>query len=609
MMGYLRPYRRMAIIAFVGLVGGNILMVAIPIILRDVIDRGIERNDSHFMIAAGLLVVGLGLLRGIVGFMSRYFGERLSHEIAYDIRNAYYNRVQTLPFSYHDNAEVGTLITRAISDVAEIQRYFAFGLLDGLNTLFLFVSVAIIMLINSPLLAVIALLPMIPLGFFSRAFIMNIAPRWKIIMEETQTLSNHLQENALGAEVVRVFAREEFEIERFGTQNEKLYHEQLGFIKQWASYLPTSAFIVATSTALVLFFGGLMERNNIGNVTVGLVVSFNAYVLLLAQPMRFLGFVILLTTQAISSSERVFEVLDTPDPLVNKPGTPPMPPIKGHVRFENVNFAYDGENRSVLHEINIDAQPGQVIALLGATGSGKTSVVNLIPRFYDVTGGRVTIDDIDVRDVDLHSLRSQIGIVLQNSLLFSATIHDNIAYGKPDASREQVIAAATAANAHDFIMEFPEGYDTLVGERGVTLSGGQRQRIAIARALLIAPRILILDDATSSVDTQTEYLIQRALDKLMEGRTSFVIAQRLSTVLNADQILVLDSGRIVERGTHHELLALNGAYKVIYDLQLAEQERLRREASIAGELKHTQTNDRLATQELQAIADRLASGD
>lgn len=608
MMGYMKPYRGWAIITLLGIIGSIILMIVIPGILRDVIDIGIDQSDGAYMVTAGLLVVGLGILRGITGFLFRYFGERLSHFVAYDIRNEVYNKVQTLSFSYHDDAQTGTLITRAISDVDEIQRYFAFGLIDGLNTFFLLIGVSVIMFISSPLLAVIALLPLIPLAVLSRNFVMEIEPRWKGIMERIQKLSNHLQENAIGAQVVRAFARERFEIDKFSSQNQILFREQLSFVHQWVTYLPFSAFIVALSTALVLFFGGLMEQQNISGVTVGLIVSFNAYVLLVAQPMRFLGFVILLTTQAIGSSQRVFEILDAPVAIQSRPDAPLMPQIQGHVVMENVSFQYEGATTGALHHVSIEAYPGQVIALLGPTGAGKSTLVNLIARFYDVSAGRVLIDGQDVRDVELHSLRRQIGFVLQESLLFSATIRENIAYGRPDASEEDIIKAAKAANAHDFIMEFPEQYETIIGERGVTLSGGQRQRIAIARSLLIDPRILILDDATSSVDTQTEFLIQEALKRLMKGRTTFVIAQRLTTVINADQILIIENGEIVERGTHQELLALNGPYAEIYRLQLADQERLRREMKKLGYLKGDEKDKTRATSEFKAIIDR-ASGD
>jgi len=425
-----------------------------------------------------------------------------------------------------------------------------------------------------------------------------------------QKLGNHIQENALGAEVVRAFNREDYEIEKFRKDNDKLYEERVDLIAEWSIYLPLSAFIIAFSTALVLFFGGLMEQNNFGGVTVGLVVAFNAYVLLLSQPVRFLGFVILLLTQAISSAGRVFEILDAPVDIETIANANKMEDMQGRVRFENVRFKYDDDLPWVLKGINLEAKPGQVTAILGHTGAGKSTLVGLIPRFYEVTEGRVTIDGVDVRDADLHSLRQHIGMVLQSSLLFSATIRENIAYGKVGSSEEEIIAAAKAANAHDFIMEFPDGYDTLVGERGVTLSGGQKQRIAIARALLINPRILILDDSTSSVDTKTEHLIKQALDILMRGRTTFIIAQRLNSVQNADQILVLEYGEIVERGTHQQLLALDGPYKEIYDLQLADQERVRSELIALGQVPETlDTDSRLATDEFRAIIDQVGGGD
>ena len=556
------------------------------------------------MLNAGLLVVALGVLRGATAFMGRFFGERLSHVVSYDIRNQIYDKVQRQSFSYHDSAQVGTIITRAISDVNEIQRYFAFGLMDGLNTALLLIGVIAMMMLTSPPLAIFALLPLVPLALYSRGFVLRVHPRWKKVMERMQALSNHIQENALGAEVVRVFAREQYEIDTFYDQNKKLYDEQLDFITQWITFLPASALLAAMSTALVLLAGGILEAQGIGNITVGLIVTFNAYVLLLVQPLRFVGFIILLTTQAVASGERVFQVLDESERIVDKPGAKTID-MKGHVRFENVSARYDSSVDAVLRDISLEARPGDLVAIIGLTGAGKTTIANLIPRFYDVSGGCVTIDGIDVRDIELRSLRSQIGVVMQQSLLFSATIEENIAYGNTDASQQQIIDAATAADAHGFISEFPDGYQTVVGERGVTLSGGQKQRIAIARALLIDPRILILDDSTSSVDTQTEHKIQRALERVMQGRTTFVIAQRMSSILNADQILVLRDGKIIQRGTHEDLLAEGGLYEEIYRLQLQEQERVRREAIISGVIK-IPLEDRRSTAKFRKLIDRLA---
>lgn len=633
MMAYLKPYGKWAFLAFGALILSNVLVIIIPTILRDVIDIGIigdmplvyatpdmmtqpfsdlgmTYGKPDYMLIAGLLVVSLGVLRGITGFAFRYFGEKLSHFIAYDIRNEVYNKVQNQSFTYHDESQTGTIITRAISDVDEIQRYFAFGLLDGVNTALLVLGVSIIMFITSPVLAIISLLPLIPLAFFSKNFALFVDPTWRGIMERLQKLGNFLQENATGAEVVRAFTREEYEIKKFGTENETLYHEHIRLINKWATYLPISAFIIAFSTALVLFFGALMERTGFGGVTVGVVVAFNAYVFLIAQPIRFLGFVILLITQAISSGRRVFEILDAPELIADKPNAVVLDDIQGIVQFKDVHLTYPNTTQPVLKGINFTAHPGEVVAIVGATGSGKSSLVNLIPRFYDVTDGSVTIDGYDVRDVKLTSIRDRIGVVLQSSLLFSATIRENIAYGKPNASEDEIIAAAKAANAHGFITEFSDGYDTRVGERGVTLSGGQKQRVAIARALLINPRILILDDSTSSVDTKTEYTIQQALNIIMRGRTTFIIAQRLSSVKDADQIFVLKDGEIIERGRHNHLLSLNGYYAETYRLQLADQEKVRQELLALGEIVDEdetaeKVDVRLATDEFRAILDQV----
>jgi len=381
-------------------------------------------------------------------------------------------------------------------------------------------------------------------------------------------LSARLQENVMGVQVVRAFAREPYEIQRFDKRNRAVYTARVSIMHAWSRIMPSSLFLVALSTILILWFGGNMVLR--GEITLGEMVAFNGYLLMVAEPARQMVWLVNNAGEASAGLKRAFHILETPAEITSPPNAVVLPPLSGRVEFRNVSFRYPGRDRYVLREINITAEPNQIIALIGATGSGKTSLVNLIPRFYDVSEGAVLVDGYDVRRVDLPSLRRQIGIVLQTSLLFSVSIRDNIAYGRPDASLEEIVAAAKAAQAHDFILEMPEGYDTVVGERGVTLSGGQRQRVAIARALLLDPRILILDDSTSSVDTQTERLIQQALDTLMEGRTTFVIAQRLSTVRRADQILVLEDGRIVERGTHEDLLARGGLYREIYELQLRE---------------------------------------
>ncbi len=370
----------------------------------------------------------------------------------------------------------------------------------------------------------------------------------------------------MGVQVVRAFAREDYEIERFDKANKKVFQTWVKVIDEWAKIMPTTNWLTLLSTMLILWFGGQMVMD--GTLTIGTLVAFNAYILMLAEPAQALTGLVNAGGEAAAGAQRVLEVLDIQPEIQSSADAVKLETLRGEVEFRNVGLKYHNERTASLDEINLKVESNRLVALIGPTGSGKTSLVNLIPRFYDVSEGTLFVDGHDVRGVELVSLRKQVGIVLQTSLLFSDSIKNNIAYGRPEATVDEVTAAAKAAQAHEFIESLPNGYETVVGERGVTLSGGQRQRVAIARALLMNPRILILDDSLSSVDTQTEKLIQAALDTLMEGRTTFVIAHRLSTVRRADMIIVMDKGRIVQRGTHDELLREGGLYKEIYDLQL-----------------------------------------
>jgi ABC-type multidrug transport system fused ATPase/permease subunit len=573
-----RPYRRQTILTYICLTAITMLNLVVPWLIKQAIDVGLARREAGFLALVALAILGVSLLRALFGLGQRYYQEWLSQHIAYDLRNRVYDKLQRLSFSYHDYAESGQLLTRGTSDVEAVQRFIAYGFLDAINMLLLFIGILAILLLTNWRLALISLLPMPMLAALTAYLRKRTRILWDRVQQDYSRMSNTLKENLVGAQVVRAFAREPYEIEKFGAANRDLMRSRQHVLRLHGTIGATLSLLITLSTMLVIWFGG--REVIAGRLTVGALVAFNSYVVLLAMPVQRLTGVVNMIAEAQVSGGRIYEILHTPFDVKEGPDARELPPVAGLVRFENVSFRYANSKEAALQNISLEAQPGQIVALVGRTGAGKSSLVHLIPRFYDVSEGRITIDGIDIREVTLHSLRRQIGIVLQESLLFSATIRENIAFGHPQASMEEVIVAAQAARAHDFIMSFPDGYETMVGERGITLSGGQRQRIAIARALLINPRILILDDSTSSVDTETEHEIQRALATLMQGRTSFVIAQRLSTVKKAHQILVLDHGRIVERGTHEELLARGGPYRHIYDLQLRDQEEVARLAEV-----------------------------
>jgi ATP-binding cassette subfamily B protein len=572
---FLRPYRIQVLLSLLALLGITAAQLVVPTIIRQVIDVGLAAGQVRFLFFSALLILGIGLLRAGLNYSQRYLSEWIAAHIGYDLRNRLYNHIQHLPFSYHDHAQTGQLISRCIEDVRSIERFTGYGVAELLRMSLLLVGIVALLFSQNPRLAAVALLPLAPLGLLTSSFGQRVGKYFLAVDNALGELSSRLQENVVGAQVVRAFAREPYEMQRFAGANRVLYDARVKVNSEWSKILPTSHFLVTLGTLLILWFGGGMVLR--GEMTIGEMVAFNSYLLMVAGPVQQLTWLVNLAGEAAAGVQRTFEVLDTTPEIETPPGAIQLPPLEGRVEFKEVSFQYYGETARALQDINLSVEPNQVIALIGPTGSGKTSLVNLIPRFYDASHGAVLVDGCNVRTVDLVSLRRQIGIVLQTSLLFSTTVHENIAFGRPEASLEVVVAAAEAAQAHEFIQALPMGYDTLVGERGVTLSGGQRQRVAIARALLMDPRILILDDSTSSVDTQTERLIQQALNRLMEGRTTFVIAHRLSTVKRADLILVMDSGRIVERGTHRQLLAQDGLYREIYELQLRDQERFREE--------------------------------
>ena len=569
LFAYLRPYGRQVAITYAAMLGATLLNLFVPQVIKQTIDQGLAQQDARVLFTAAALILGIAVVRGAAGFLQRYWGEWLTHRVAYDLRDDYYIALQRLPFSFFDRSHTGDLMSRATGDISETERFAGIGLLELTSVVILIVGVVASMFwVNTPL-ALLALGPVLALVGLGLRFGIVVRPMFQRIQEQLGHLSTVMQESMTGIGVVKAFAREPHEFEKFDTISDEWFRRRSGVIRTWGDYWPLFTFVLAVGVFLMLWFGGAWVIE--GAISVGTLFAMISYLLMLNGPAQQLGNLVNLAATAGASAQRVFEIIDTPVEIEDAPDAVALGEIEGRVTFEHVSFAYEGASR-VLHNIHFEAAPGKTIALVGPTGSGKTTVVSLLPRFYDPSSGRVLIDGVDVRTVTLHSLRRHIGMVLQEPFLFSTTIRENIAYGIEDATDAQVIAAAKAANAHDFITYFPDGYDTRVGERGVTLSGGQRQRVAIARALLYNPKILILDDSTSSVDTQTEHLIQEALATLMRNRTTFIIAQRLVTLKNADCIYVLDGGNIVQHGAHADLLRQDGLYRTIYELQLKAQE-------------------------------------
>ena len=571
LISYLKPYWKQAMITYLAVIVVTALKLYVPQIIKEAIDTGLESGTAEALYSAAGLILGLAILLGVASFAMVYYGLWLTHVVAYDFRNQFYEAVQRLPFAFHDQAQTGDLMSRATADITETERFMGMGLRDLLATNLLIIGVIVAMFREDPGVALLALIPFPAFIYAAIRFGSVMRPMIKRIQDQMGVLATTMQESMTGIGVVKAFAREPYELRKFDRENTAWFDLRYKVIRSWGNNWPFFTFTLAVSIFLLLLFGGPKAIS--GQITIGSLFAMISYVLMLNGPVMRIGFLINMASTAGASAGRVFEILDTPNPISEAPDALPLTNVRGQVAFEQVRFAYQN-GRPVLEDIDFRVEPGQTIALMGLTGSGKSTLTNLIPRFYDPIKGRVLVDGHDVRQLKLQSLREKIGIVLQDSFLFSSTIAENIAYGQTDAERDDIIAAAKTARAHDFIMQFPNGYDTHVGERGVTLSGGQKQRLAIARALLCDPRILILDDSTSSVDTETEYLIQQALAVLMEGRTTFVIAQRLLTLKNADMILVLDQGRIVERGKHEDLLADEGLYRQIYDLQLKDQEEM-----------------------------------
>lgn len=571
-LGLLRPYFALAAGAYLTLLGITALSLVIPQFIRWIVDVGVGSRDVRLLGWSVLALLGLTLVKGVLTLFQGRWTEAASQGVAYDLRNAIHRKLVGLSFAYHNRTETGQLLSRAVQDVERIRFLTGRALLRLVDGLVLLAGTAVVLVWMNPSLALLALATMPILAYRALYFGRRFRPLSLLLQNQLAVLTTRLEQNLRGSRTVKAFAQEEAEIARFERENDHWFGLAAQAARLQAVNVPLLDLIANIGTVLIIWYGGLLVTRD--QMTLGELVAFTTYLAQLIQPVRRLGTITPAIAIATASGERVFEILDTVSEVKDSPDAQPLPPVQGHVRFENVSFAYV-RRQLVLADISFEALPGQVIALLGATGSGKSTIINLIPRFYDPTGGRITIDGYDLRRVTLNSLRDQIGLVLQETTLFATTIRENIRFGRPDAGEAEIVEAARAAQIHDFISQTPQGYDTYVGERGITLSGGQKQRIAIARALLKDPRILILDDATASVDTATERLIQLALERLMQGRTSFVIAQRLSTVRLAHQILVLERGRIAAQGTHQELLRSSGLYADIYHYQLRPQEQER----------------------------------
>ncbi|MED1791771.1 ABC transporter ATP-binding protein [Brevibacillus nitrificans] len=572
---YFWPYKRYFCISILSLFIVTAVTVIYPLILKYTIDEVFTRRQYALV---PYLAIGFVLLMGIKGvavYYHQYFGDLFGVSTVYELRNELYRKLQYLPFRYYDNAKTGDLMSRLAGDVEVFRFFLSFGSAQFLNFLLLTGFGFAIMLYLHPSLAVVTLCAMPFVGFTAYRFDKRVHVAFKHIREAFASLTTKVQENISGMNTVKALSRENFEINKFTDKNLNYKENHISTARIWGTFFPLMELFGNLCVVALLVFGGWLVIHD--QMKLGELVAFFSLVWFIIGPLMQLGFILNSYSQSKAAGERLLQVLDEEDDRRHMPAAASHeeePPIKGHVQFIDVSLAYNEANEHALQSISFQAPPGKIIGLIGATGSGKTSVTQLISRFYEPTAGTILIDGKSSESYSPQHLRRNMGVVFQESFLFSCSIYDNIAYGRPDASREEVIQAAAYAQAHDFIRELPDGYDTLLGERGLGLSGGQKQRIAIARAFLIKPSILILDDATSAVDMETEYRIQQSLREVMVGRTTFIIAHRISSLKHADEILVMELGRVIERGTHEQLIALPaGAYRRIYDIQFQDRDQ------------------------------------
>ncbi|MBR6905753.1 MAG: lipid A export permease/ATP-binding protein MsbA [Selenomonadaceae bacterium] len=568
LLRYIYPYKKrlvLAIFCIVMAAGANLYL---PWIIKDMIDEVLIEKNMLLLNIISVSIVGVFLLRGLFYYGQSYLVSYIGQRVVIDVREVMFRKFQRMPMAYFDKHQTGETMSYLTNDVNAIQTALVDNLIELVTEgAILIGSLAMMVYLDWKLsLLTLTVIPMV--GQAMKVFGRKLKRTGTVIQERLADITSLLQESISSIRVVKSFVREAYEIERFQKQNMLNFRAAMKGVQLTSLLTPTVEFLAALAVSFIVWFGGYEVIND--EITAGALVAFLTYAVNLANPVKRISRVYGTIQKAMAAVDRIFAVLDMEESVKDHPGAKPLPEIKGHVQVEHVTFSYDHEH-DALADLSLTAEPGQMVAFVGPSGAGKSTIANLIPRFYDVDSGDIRIDGLDIRDVTVDSLREQIGIVPQETLLFSTTVMENIRYGRLDATDEEVIEAAKAANADAFIRDLPQGYDTQIGERGLNLSGGQRQRMSIARAILKNPRILILDEATSALDTESEKVVQAALDKLMVGRTSFVIAHRLSTIFNADQIYVIDHGRIKEHGTHEELLAMNGLYSNLYHIQFSKE--------------------------------------
>ena len=565
LLGFIQRYWSMLLLAFICIILTTGFAIIIPRMLGDGIDTVIGTGKRSFMIVAAVVIVAASSLRGFTGYGQRYFAEVVAQKVTYNIRNALYERLQGLSFSFHDQNQTGQLMSRATVDVEVTRMFFSQGFLGLTQIVFMVIGVGYMLISMNWQLGLMTLAFVIPVAGLAATFGTRMRPIWLKVQQVMGNMGNTLEESLAGISVVKAFSHQAEDSRKFDSQATELYNEQMRAARMMSINMPTMVFMVSLPTVLILWYGG--HQVVAGTMTIGQVTQFILLMSMMMMPIRRLGMMVNLFSRTASAGQRILEILDAESDVKEKPNAIMLGKVKGQVSFQDVSFSYDNLS-PVLKNVSFEVQPGQLVALLGQSGSGKSTIANLLSRFYDVSGGKILVDGIDIRDVTLASLRKNVVTAQQDVFLFSATVRENIAYGAVDASMDKIVEVAKAAHLHNFIQALPEGYETWVGERGDTLSGGEKQRLSIARTLLVDPSILILDDSTASVDSETEKLIRQALDRLIEGRTTFIITHRLPIIQNADLILMLQDGNVVEQGKHAELIARNGIYKEIYESQL-----------------------------------------